>query len=117
MIGYMVSMVMCHLFETFRVLLFPNVVGYLILGGYKLLGYFWELDADYNTVIITIYAAGVCISIFLWNYCGEVDFKPCGDPSGPHGVGCKRFWTKENQNHILVYYPISRKQWQKGVED
>ena len=46
-----------------------------------------------------------------------MDFTPFGNPTGPHGVGCKRIWTKKNDNHVLVFYPISQKQYAKGLQN
>ena len=46
-----------------------------------------------------------------------MDFSPLGNPTGPHGVGCQRIWTKKNRNHVLVYYPISQQQWVTSITD
>ena len=57
------------------------------------------------------------LSYILYIWAGEANFKPLLHHSGPYGVGVKIFWTKDMENHTLVYYPISYYQWLTGVEN
>ena len=56
------------------------------------------------------------ISVFLFFRLGESDFYELRTHSGPYGIGVKVFWTKEYNNHTLVYYPISKVEYERSLQ-
>jgi len=58
------------------------------------------------------------ISIFWFYRLGEADFTTqlIRTHTGPYGIGVKVFWTKVHDNHTVVYYPISKCEWERACE-
>ena len=64
---------------------------------------------------LTLFAILTVISMLLSWRAGEGNFVGLYKHTGPYGVGIKVFWTKDMQNHTLVYYPTSYFQWYEGT--
>jgi hypothetical protein len=67
----------------------PNFFGFTTLMIYNAFAFFYQMgDRMTDAGFISFYGLMVLTSICLFFYCGEANFEPCGDPSGPYGVGC-----------------------------
>jgi len=114
--------------EGIRLVQYPNIIGFWILWIWQIvanLNYTNDLRSEEYLVVpmmggrklvMSLFIISTIWSLFLrWKF-GEANFKHLNH-TGPYGVGVKVFWTKDCQNHTLVYYPISYYQWFLGLEN
>ena len=64
-------------------------------------------------IFLCTFTLGTINGIVRYFLYGNPGFDDFGEVYGKFGVGVKRIFSEARQQHVLVYYPVEKKNWIK----